>query len=170
MPDSSQRERITQYIQDTYGTEAEYLWADSPGNAIFRHSASKKWYAALMRVLPEKLGLTGVEALDVMDIKCSTIMIGSLLATKGFLPAYHMNKNHWISIVLDNSVPDSQIIPLLELSYDSVAPKRRKKRPQPAGDRPPDKWRRYAGQSRPGGAGQRRHRPRSRSSPRPAAG
>ena len=92
MPDSSQRERITQYIQDTYGTEAEYLWADSPGNAIFRHSASKKWYAALMRVLPEKLGLTGVEALDVMDIKCSTIMIGSLLATKGFLPAYHCQR------------------------------------------------------------------------------
>ena len=54
---SSQRERITQYIQDTYGTQAEYLWADSPGNAIFRHSASKKWYAAMMRVLPEKLGL-----------------------------------------------------------------------------------------------------------------
>ena len=62
MAHSSQRERITQYIQDTYGTEAEYLWADSPGNAIFRHSASKKWYAAMMRVLPEKLGLTGEEA------------------------------------------------------------------------------------------------------------
>ena len=128
---SSQRERITQYIQDTYGTQAEYLWADSPGNAIFRHSASKKWYAAMMRVLPEKLGLAEGEALDVMDIKCSTIMIGSLLATKGFLPAYHMNKDHWISIILDGSVSDGQIIPLLELSYDSVAPKRRKKRPQP---------------------------------------
>ena len=46
----SQRERITQYIQDTYGTQAEYLWADSPGNAVFRHPASKKWYAAMMRV------------------------------------------------------------------------------------------------------------------------
>lgn len=131
MSNSSQRERITQYIQTTYGTQAEYLWADSPGNAIFRHPASKKWYAALMRVLPEKLGLAGEEALDVMDIRCSTIMIGSLLSTKGFLPAYHMNKNHWLSIVLDNSVPDNQITPLLELSYDSVAPKRRKKRPQP---------------------------------------
>ena len=128
---SSQRERITQYIQDTYGTQAEYLWADSPGNAIFRHSAGKKWYAAMMRVLPEKLGLAEGEALDVMDIKCSTIMIGSLLATKGFLPAYHMNKDHWISIILDGSVSDGQIIPLLELSYDSVAPKRRKKHPQP---------------------------------------
>lgn len=130
MSNSSQRERITQYIQATYGSQAEYLWADSPGNAIFRHPASKKWYAALMRVLPEKLGLAGEEALDVMDIRCSTIMIGSLLSTKGFLPAYHMNKNHWISIVLDNSVPDDQITPLLELSYDSVAPKRRKKRPR----------------------------------------
>ena len=129
---SSQRERITQYIQDAYGTQAEYLWADSPGNAIFRHSASKKWYAAMMRVLPEKLGLAEGEALDVMDIKCSTIMIGSLLATKGFLPAYHMNKDHWISIILDGCASDGQIIPLLELSYDSVAPKRRKKRTKPA--------------------------------------
>lgn len=84
MPDSSQRERITQYIQDTYGTEAEYLWADSPGNAIFRHPASKKWYAAMMRVLPKKLGFTGEEPLDVMDIKCSTIMIGPCSPQKAF--------------------------------------------------------------------------------------
>ena len=84
MSNFSQRERITQYIQDTYGSQAEYLWADSPGNAIFRHPASKKWYAALMRVLPEKLGLAGEEALDVMDIRCSTIMIGWLHSKKGF--------------------------------------------------------------------------------------
>lgn len=132
MAEHSQRERITQYMLDTYRTEAEYLWADSPGNAIFRHPASKKWYAAMMWVLPEKLGLTGDEALDVMDIRCSTVMIGSLLSEKGFLPAYHMNKDHWISILLNDSVPDDQILPLLELSYDSVAPKRKKKRSQQA--------------------------------------
>jgi predicted DNA-binding protein (MmcQ/YjbR family) len=128
---SLQRERITQYMQDAYGTEAEYLWADSPDSAVFRHPASKKWYAIIMRVLPERLGLQGEQALDVMNVKCSTIMIGSLLSTKGFLPAYHMNKSHWISIVLDGSVSDNQITPLLELSYDSVAPKRRKRALQP---------------------------------------
>lgn len=132
MAHSSQRGRITQYIQDTYGTEAEYLWADSPDSAVFRHPASRKWYAIIMGVLPERLDLPAGRTLDVMNVKCSTIMIGSLLSTKGFLPAYHMNKNHWISIVLDNSVSDDQIIPLLELSYDSVAPKRRKKRTKPA--------------------------------------
>jgi len=132
MAHSSQRERIMRYMQNTYGTEAEYLWADSPDSAVFRHPASRKWYAIMMRVLPERLGLSGEQTLDVMNVKCSTIMIGSLLSTKGFLPAYHMNKNHWISIVLDNSIPDDQITPLLELSYDSVAPKRRKKHLQPA--------------------------------------
>ncbi len=129
---SLQRERITQYMQDTYGTEAEHLWADSPDSAVFRHPASRKWYAIIMRVLPDRLDLQGEQALDVMNVKCSTIMIGSLLSTKGFLPAYHMNKNHWISIVLDGSVSDDQITPLLELSYDSVAPKRRKRKSQPA--------------------------------------
>lgn len=131
MAHSSQRERIMRYMQDTYGTEAEYLWADSPDSAVFRHPASRKWYAIMMGVLPERLGLSGEQALDVMNVKCSTIMIGSLLSTKGFLPAYHMNKNHWISIVLDNSIPDDQITPLLELSYDSVAPKRKKRQTHP---------------------------------------
>ena len=132
MKQCSQRERIIQYMQDAYGTEAEYLWTDSLDSAVFRHPASRKWYAIIMRVLPERLGLSGEQTLDVMNVKCSTIMIGSLLSTKGFFPAYHMNKNHWISIVLDGSVSDDQIIPLLELSYDSVAPKRRKKQTQPA--------------------------------------
>ena len=65
-------------IQDTYGTEAEYLWADSPGNAIFRHPASKKWYAAMMRVLPKKLGFTGEEPLDVMLLILLPLRLGCL--------------------------------------------------------------------------------------------
>ena len=121
MSQISQRERITQYIRETYGTEAEYLWADSPGSAVFRHPASKKWYAIIMDVPANKLGLSGEDLVDVMNVKCGTIMVGSLLSEKGFRPAYHMNKNHWISILLNDSVSDDQIFPLLELSYDSVA-------------------------------------------------
>lgn len=149
MTEYSQRGRITQYIQDTFGMEAEYLWADSPGNAVFRHPASKKWYAAMMRVLPEKLGLPSGEALDIMDIKCDTIMIGSLLSTKGFFPAYHMNKNHWISIVLDDSVSDDQIIPLLELSYDTLPLNVRKSKFSQWRSRQSGRFHRCAGRSRP---------------------
>lgn len=132
MAESSQRERIMRYAQDTFGTEAEYLWADAPNYAVLRHDGSRKWYAIIMDVPSNRLGLAGEEPVDVMNVKCSTIMIGSLLSEKGFLPAYHMNKNYWISVLLNGTVPDNQIFPLLELSYDTVAPKRGKRKRQAA--------------------------------------
>lgn len=128
MVECPQRERILRYAQDTFGTEAEYLWADAPNYAVLRHSGSRKWYAIIMDVPSNKLGLTEEESVDVINVKCSTIMIGSLLSEKGFLPAYHMNKDYWISILLNDTVSDDLIFPLLELSYDMVAPKRRKKK------------------------------------------
>lgn len=126
-----QRERLTQYMQDTYGTEAEYLWADTPDCAVFRHPSSRKWYAIIMTVRSDRLGLPGEEPVEVMNVKCGAIMTGSLLSQKGFLSAYHMNKNYWISILLNDSLPDGQITPLLELSYDSVAPKRKSRKAIP---------------------------------------
>jgi len=123
----TQRDRIIQHIQDTYGAEAEYLWADIPDCAVFRHPGSKKWFGIIMNVLSNRLGLDGDEPVDIINVKCGPILAGSLLAETGFLPAYHMNKSNWITILLDGSVPDKQITPLLELSYDSVAPKRRQR-------------------------------------------
>ena len=122
----TQRERIIQHVQDIYGAEAEYLWADTPDAAIFRHPSSRKWFGIVMNVLPGRLGLPGEIPIDILNVKCGPILAGSLLTEPGFFPAYHMNKSNWITILLNDSVPDGQITPLLELSYDSVAPKRRK--------------------------------------------
>ncbi len=123
----TQLERIVRQAQERYGTEPEHLWAKYPDYMVLRHSASKKWYAALMNVPVQRLGLPGDHSADVLDVKCDPRMIGSLLSEKGFLPAYHMSKSSWISVLLDESVPDEQIFSLMEMSYDSVAPKRKKK-------------------------------------------
>lgn len=127
MQKHSQRERIIAHIQSTFGAEPEYLWADSPDAAVFRHPTSRKWFAIMMDVALSRLGLSGEGTVWVMNVKSSPLMIGSLLSEKGVLPAYHMNKDHWVSILLDGTVSDKQILPLLELSYDSVAPKRRRR-------------------------------------------
>ena len=123
-----QRDRIIQHVQDVYGAEAEYLWADTPDAAVFRHPSSKKWFGIIMNVLPARLGFDGEEPIDIINVKCGPILVGSLLTEAGFFPAYHMNKTNWITILLDDSVSDEQITPLLELSYDSVAPKRRSRK------------------------------------------
>ena len=33
------------------------------------------------------------------------------------VPAYHLNKRHWVSIILDGSMNDEQILPLIQDSY-----------------------------------------------------
>jgi len=124
----TQRERTIRHIQDVYGVEAEYLWADLPDCAVFRHPGSGKWFGIIMNVLSNRLGLAGEEPIDIIDVKCGPILTGSLLSETGFFPAYHMNKSNWITILLNNTVPDEKIAPLLELSYDSVTPKRRNRK------------------------------------------
>ena len=124
----TQRNAIIQYIQDTYSAEAEYLWADTPDCAVFRHPSSKKWFGITMNVLPDRLGLDGEKAIDIINVKCGPVMVGSLLTEESFFPAYHMNKTNWITILLDGSVPNHKITFLLQVSYDSVAPKRTRRK------------------------------------------
>ena len=59
-----------------------------------------------MDVPKNKLGLHDDCVLDVVNLKCDPILICSLLCENGFFPAYHMNKNSWITVALDNTVDD----------------------------------------------------------------
>ncbi len=34
------------------------------------------------------------------------------------IPAYHMNKEHWSSLILDGSIPDAEIARMTEMSFD----------------------------------------------------
>ncbi len=39
------------------------------------------------------------------------------------IPAYHLNKTHWNSIILDGTVPDGKIQEMIMESYDLTRPK-----------------------------------------------
>lgn len=42
------------------------------------------------------------------------------------VPAYHLNKEHWNSIILDGSIPDLDIQRMIEESYELTKPKKKK--------------------------------------------
>ena len=106
------RGQFKQYILETYPCEANHPWIKYPNNEVFRHPGNRKWFALVM---------------DVVNLKCDPILIGSLRKEPGIFPAYHMNKANWISVALDGSVPDELIKMLLDMSYGATAPKRKKK-------------------------------------------
>ena len=53
------------------------------------------------------------------------MLIGSLRMKSGFLPAYHMNKNLWISIVLEGLENDGMIKNLIDWSYQVTAARKK---------------------------------------------
>ena len=112
-------EEIFEYVQKQYGTIPEYLWSKSPDSVVLRHK-NGKWYAVFMTVEKSKLGLEGNELVDIMDVKYDPEMTSMIIQTYGFLPGYHMNKQHWITILLDGSVSEAKTLDFLDMSYDLI--------------------------------------------------
>lgn len=115
-------------MQDTYGSTPESLWAKYPDDVVLRHESNKKWYAIFMTVKRSALGLDSEENVDIIDVKCDTLEIDFLAQQQGFFHGYHMNKNHWLTILLDGTVPLETVCGLIEQSFVLTAPKIKKKK------------------------------------------
>lgn len=129
----SLRTTVLRFAAKQYGTKPEYLWMDAPDYAVLRHEDNRKWYAVIMNVPRSRLGLIGEGDTDILNIKCDPIMIGSFLFENGILPAYHMNKKHWISVLLDGTVDKKLIFTLLDMSFGITASRKIKSIKRPAG-------------------------------------
>lgn len=112
------RNDVLKYVYEKYGTKSEHLWAKFPTYEVLRQSNNSKWYAALLDVQRNKVGLEGDEMVDILDLKCEPDMVVALAVQEGFAPAYHMNKKHWITVILDGTVQDEVIYNLIDLSYE----------------------------------------------------
>ena len=127
------RAAVLRFAAEQYGTAPDYPWARSPESAVLR-CKNGKWYGLVMPVGREKLGLPADGVSDVLNVKCEPLMLGSVLMQRGFFPAYHMNKNNWISILLDGTVPLSRVTAALQMSYALTSAKaagRQRTQPKP---------------------------------------
>ena len=129
------RQRILDYVLEQYGTQPAYLWSASPETCALRHRADGKWYGVVMSVSRSALGLEGDGRVDVLNVKLSPSLIGSLTGQKGYLPGYHMNKTYWLSVLLDGTVAMEDILPLLALSHQATARRITGKKRPPGKDR-----------------------------------
>ena len=122
------RDELTRYIFDTYSVEPDYPFPGDNTSAVFRHPANRKWFALVMNIPAQKLGLPSENRIDIVNMKCDSVLIGSFRGLPGLFPAYHMNKESWITAALDGSAPDETVKTLLDMSYQATLPKVRKKR------------------------------------------
>lgn len=118
MKSKTMREKLFKYAAERFGAEPEYLWKRTPQHGVLRRSDNDKWFAVIMLVDGSRVGRENGKIYDIVNIKCSPLMTGSLLAMDGIVPAYHMNKENWVSVLLDGSVEETQVMSLLDMSYE----------------------------------------------------
>ena len=122
---SEQTNRVADFIINYYHTTPEFPWKKNPDCGIFRHANNKKWYALIMNVKRGKIeNNDNIEKVEVINLKLNEEKISQLLNKKGFYKAYHMNKKKWITIILDNTIEDEEIIAYIKESYNLTCNKK----------------------------------------------
>lgn len=85
-----------------------------PNWCVMRHQENKKVFAWIF----EKDGYIWV------NVKCDPEWTSFWRnAFESVIPAYHLNKTYWNSIILDGSIPDKEIRIMIGNSYDLTAKK-----------------------------------------------
>ena len=117
---SEQANRINKYIKEKYSNDPEFLWEKFPGYGVYRNEKNNKWYGIIMNLDLSKLG-DGTGEVEIINVKLNESKIQKLLKQKGFYKAYHMSKIDWISIVLNDTLKDEEIISLIDDSYNLIS-------------------------------------------------
>ena len=110
-------QEIFEYIKKTYNASPEYLWKKFPNHCVFRNSESKKWFVLFGEVKNKSLGINRDGNSFLLDIKLDKFEVEMLKNQQGFLPAYHTNKQSWITILLNGEVPLGIIEELIDKSF-----------------------------------------------------
>lgn len=121
------KQEFLAHCLDTYGTSPDYPFDGDFETAVLRHEGNRKWYAIVMRVSRKKFGFDSDEVIDVVNLKLPTEMFGSFGASDGVYPAYHMNKRHWISVLLPDASEETVRF-LTGVSFDATRGKTKLRR------------------------------------------
>ena len=112
------REAVLTYIKEQYGAVPDYPWQKYPNFAVLRHADNQKWFALMMDITADKLGMESDEIIDVINLKVEKELIGALRKKKGVYPAYHMNKATWVTVHLEEIESAETLKELIADSYE----------------------------------------------------
>ena len=112
---------IIDYCNNKYGENNVNPFKKHPDILAFVNEKNK-WYALLSDVEYNKLNKNTdiTTKVKILNVKYPTDRILEIIDNKNIFPAYHMNKKHWISIVLDKNIKLETITELIDMSYSLV--------------------------------------------------
>ena len=93
-------EEFLEFCRNIPGASVDQPFDGDFDTYVARHTLSRKWFALVMVH----------EGRHIVNLKCDPQEADLLRKLfNGVVPAYHMNKTHWNTIILNSDLPDEEI-------------------------------------------------------------
>ena len=112
---------IIDYCNNKYGGNHVNPFKKHP-DILAMVNEKNKWYSLFMDVEYNKLNKNTdiTTKVKILNVKYPADKILEIIDNKNIFPAYHMNKKHWISIVIDKNIKLEKIKELIDISHSLV--------------------------------------------------
>ena len=133
----AQSNRIAARIFEQYGDRPDFPWKKFPHYGVFRHQATRKWYGLIMNIPPARLygrdplqrlrlqqSIAARPEIEILNLKMPANEIAAINTTDGIFPGYHLNAKYWVSVLLEDVLPDDRIMELTGTSYAVTSPRK----------------------------------------------
>ena len=114
-----QSNRIAKRVYEEFGEKPDYPFSTAPSYGVFRNTSNKKWYGLIMNVSRDKVTNIPSDknvAAEILNLKTVPEKIPDLIKVDGIYKCYHMNKDSWLSVLLDETLSDDTVMELLRES------------------------------------------------------
>ena len=136
---SNSAKKVIEYVKNKYDDDLVFLWDNFEG-AVFRNKDNEKWYGAIMKIREKSFATSTIKRMkqdgatsnhmllnkkiysdddfvEVIDLHIEKELSKDLIDYETIFPGYHMNKDNWITIILDKSTNSKKVYKLLDDSY-----------------------------------------------------
>ena len=108
---------IHAYIRTHYQAEPVKAFKEDPGIEVFARPDNGKWFAATKNIRCSSVDVAGDGRIEILNVRLDPRVVGSLRTREGYRPAWHMNRNKWVTVLLDGSVNEDEVHDLIDQAY-----------------------------------------------------
>ncbi|MBR3314912.1 MAG: MmcQ/YjbR family DNA-binding protein [Atopobiaceae bacterium] len=109
---------LSAYVLGHFDADSSHSFETDRSVTVYSRLDNRKWFAATKNIGWRYLGIDRAGRIDILNVKLAPPTVRKLRDREGFLPAWKMNQNNWITVLLDGSVTDEEIRTLLGEAFE----------------------------------------------------
>ena len=114
---------IEDYILSNFEAASDHSFEGDRTVTVFRRRDNNQRFAATKNVGCRSVNVERAGRIDILNVSVNPRLVTALREREGFRPAWRMNRNKWVTVLLDGTVSDDEIRTYLDMSYQNVGKK-----------------------------------------------